>query len=344
MPDSLPSVQADRSAWRTVLARTFAGNGDRLRIWAKPAVAAAFIAVVVSFVDWRESLRLLSDLRSTPGLLAVLLLTVGLALSTLKWQVLLAVHAVRLPFLQLLRYYWIGSFFSNLLISTVGGDVVRLGLMYKHARLTTVAASIVVERASGLLILLCLAALGLSMRPEYYMTGGLLVALWLLVIGLSGALGLALFLGSRVGRWFCTVLESRRWVARPIYELRKMAQAIQYYQGQIKTITLTLVLSMLFYTEVILFDYAVILSIGGDIKFVEVVLIAPLIALVSLVPISVNALGIAEGAFVLFYTQAGLAPEEALAAAVLRRVLVVCYSLGGGVIWLRERPGSRCEP
>lgn len=66
-----------------------------MRIWAKPAVAAAFIAVVVSFVDWRESLRLLSDLRSTPGLLAVLLLTVGLALSTLKWQVLLAVHAVR---------------------------------------------------------------------------------------------------------------------------------------------------------------------------------------------------------------------------------------------------------
>jgi hypothetical protein len=84
--------------------------------------------------------------------------------------------------------------------------------------------------------------------------------------------------------------------------------------------------------------------VAGDISLLEVVFIAPLIILVSLVPISVNALGIAEGAFVLFYTQAGLAPEEALAAAVLRRVLTLGYSLGGGVIWLREKPGLRAVP
>jgi uncharacterized protein (TIRG00374 family) len=243
-----------------------------------------------------------------------------------------------------LQYYWIGSFFSNLLLSTVGGDVVRLGLMYKHARLTIVAASIVVERASGLLILLGLAALGLFMRPQYYTSGGLLATLWVLVAGLSGTLGLALFLGSRVGRWFRPVLEFHRWTARLIHELSKTAQAIEYYRGQVAPIALTLALSVLFYIEVILFDYVVILSVAGDISLLEVVFIAPLIILVSLVPISVNALGIAEGAFVLFYTQAGLAPEEALAAAVLRRVLVLGYSLGGGVIWLREKPGLRAVP
>ena len=344
MPDSSTSVGATRPARRSSLGRRLARASDRLRLWAKPAVAAGFIAVVVSFVDWRESLLLLGDLQPAPVLFAVGLLTVGLTLSTLKWKVLLAVHAVRLPFLRFLQYYWIGSFFSNLLLSTVGGDVVRLGLMCRHARITIVAASIIVERGSGLLILLCLAALGLFMRPQYFTTGGLLATLWVLVAGLSGTLGLALFLGSRVGRWFRPVLEFHRWTAHLIHELSKTAQAIEYYRGQVRPITLTLILSVLFYLEVILFDYAVIMSVGGDISLLEVMLIAPLITLVSLVPISVNALGIAEGAFVLFYTQAGLAPEEALAAAVLRRVLVLGYSLGGGVIWLREKPRLRAVP
>jgi uncharacterized protein (TIRG00374 family) len=344
MDESSSSVQAVRPARRTAFGKWLAQPGDQLRFWAKSAVAAGFIALVLSFVDWRESLLLLGNLWPAPVLFALVLVTLGLTLSTLKWQVLLAVHAVRLPFLRFLGYYWIGSFFSNLLLSTVGGDVVRLALMYKHARPTIVAATIVVERASGLLILLCLAALGLLMRPQYYMIGGLLPTLWLLVVGLSGVLGLALVLGSKVGRWIRSLLELHRFTARPVHELSKTAHAIEYYRGQIRPITLTFLLSILFYIEVILFDYSVILAVGGDIALVEVIFIAPLIALVSLVPISVNALGIAEGAFVLFYTQAGLGPEEALAAALLRRMLVVCYSLVGGVIWLRERPMLRPAP
>jgi hypothetical protein len=88
----------------------------------------------------------------------------------------------------------------------------------------------------------------------------------------------------------------------------------------------------------VLFQYCVIRSVGGDVSLLEVALITPLIAVVSFVPISINALGVAESAFVLFFSQAGLSPEEALAAAVLRRVLMTGYSLVGGVMWLREKP------
>jgi glycosyltransferase 2 family protein len=335
------SARAVRPTRLAALGRCLARAATQMRLWAKPAVAASLMIIVVSFVDWRESLLLLGNLRPAPMFLALLLLAIGLTLSTLKWQVLLAVHAVHLPFLRLLRYYWIGSFFSNFALSTIGGDVVRLLCMHKYARPTVVGASIVVERASGLTILVGLAAFGLWMRPEYYLAGGLWVTLWLLVAGLSGALGLALVLGSRVGRWLGMLMAFHRLVDPLIHALNKMALAVDHYRRHIKPVTLTLILSILFYAEVLLFDYSVILSVGGDITLLEVILIAPLIALVSLVPISVNAIGVAEGAFVLFYTQAGLTPEEALAAAVLRRMVVLCYSVVGGVIWLREKPRVR---
>jgi glycosyltransferase 2 family protein len=344
MHETSPSAQAVSPTRRTALGRFWARTGDQVRLWAKPTVAVSLIAIVVSFVDWRESLLLLGDLRLAPVLLALLLLAVGLSVSTLKWQVLLAVHAVHVSFMGLLKYYWIGAFFSNFALSTIGGDVVRLFCMNRHARPTIVGASIFVERASGLVILLALAAFGLSMRPQYYVAGGLLAPLWLLVAGLTVALGLALLLGSRVGAWLRTLPAFHELTGRLIHALHKMALAIEHYRQHSRPIIYTLILSALFYTEVVLFDYSVILSVGGNIMFLDVLFIAPLIALVSLVPISVNAIGIAEGAFVVFYTQAGLSPEEALAAAVLRRLLVLFYSLVGGVIWLREKPRLRSAP
>jgi glycosyltransferase 2 family protein len=341
MHETSSSARAVGPTRRAALGRRVARAADQVRLWAKPAVAVSLIAIVVSFVDWRESLLLLGNIRLAPILVALLLLATGLILSTFKWQVLLAVHAVHLPFLRLLSYYWIGSFFSNFALSTIGGDVVRLLCMNKYARPTIVGASIFVERASGLAILLGLAAFGLFMRPQYYIAGGLLATLWLLVAGLGGALGLAVVLGSKVGRWLRMLMAFHRLIDPLLHALNKMALAIDHYRRHAKPITLTFILSFLFYAEVLLFDYSLILSVGGDILLIEVICIAPLIALVSSVPISVNALGVAEGAFVLFYTQAGLTPEEALAAAVLRRVLVLCYSLVGGVIWLREKPRLR---
>ena len=341
MHETSSSARTVRSTRRTALGDFLTRISDQVRLWAKATVAAGLIAIVASFVDWRESLLLLANLRPAPVFLALLLLALGLTISTLKWQVLLAVHAVHLPYLRLLKYYWIGSFFSNFALSTVGGDVVRLFCMHRYVRPTIVGASIFVERASGLLILLCLAAFGLLMRPQYYMAGGLLASLWLLIAGLGGALGLTLVLGSRVGDWL-RILPA--FTGRLIHALSKIALAIEHYREHSRPIILTLLLSLLFYTEVVLFDYSVILAVGGDVLLLDVIFIAPLIALVSIVPISVNAIGVAEGAFVLFFTQAGLRPEEALAAAVLRRMLVSCYSLIGGVIWLREKPRLRSAP
>jgi glycosyltransferase 2 family protein len=62
------------------------------------------------------------------------------------------------------------------------------------------------------------------------------------------------------------------------------------------------------------------------------------VVLASALPVSINGLGITESAFVLLYAQVGLAPEVALAAAVLRRLVVVSMSLVGAVLWLLHHP------
>lgn len=330
-----------RVARRGVIRSWLAKPGGRVLFWMKLAVAVILIGVLLSFVDWRKSLDLLGDVKLLPTFWAAVLLAAGVLLSTLKWRVLLTAHAICLPFLRLLRYYWMGSFFSNFLPSNVGGDVVRLTLMYKEGSLAVIGASILVERLTGLFVLLCFSVFGLTFLSNHLTEASVLLPMWLLILVMSGVLGAAVLLGGQVGRWLRAPLEPDRLVGRVVLALIKIAEALTYYRQQRKSIVVAILLSVAFYISMVLFQYSVILSIGVEISVLDVALIAPLIALVSFVPISINALGVAEGAFVLFFSQAGLSPEEALAAAVLRRVLMTGYSLIGGVIWLRQKPRMR---
>jgi uncharacterized protein (TIRG00374 family) len=132
-------------------------------------------------------------------------------------------------------------------------------------------------------------------------------------------------------------------VQKAVSKFGKLIDAINHYKDYGLTVASTLVLAVIFYGTAIMFQYFVIAAVGGDMPLREVMLVAPLIPLVSVIPVSLNALGLAEGAFVLFYTQAGLSPAEALAAALLRRVVLLLVSMTGGVFWLSGRERGKHE-
>ena len=66
---------------------------------------------------------------------------------------------IHLAYVAAAQLYWIGSFFSNFLPTGVGGDAVRLMLTLRTDGRGPVAASILVERLSGLFAALSACAL-----------------------------------------------------------------------------------------------------------------------------------------------------------------------------------------
>jgi len=68
-----------------------------------------------------------------------------------------------------------------------------------------------------------------------------------------------------------------------------------------------------------------------------------------MVPVSINGWGLMEGAFIVFFTRAGMTRPEALSLGFLYHVVAVVVSLAGGVLWLlmggrRAAPGEECRP
>jgi uncharacterized protein (TIRG00374 family) len=311
-----------------------------MKAWLKFVIGLLLIAGILYFVDWRKTANVLAATDATLSLLAIMVVSLNMFISTWKWQILLRSHGLIMSFHEELRAYWVGSFYSNYLPTNVGGDVVRMVMLRRLGRSAEVAASIVMERATGLVVLLILSAIGLTIRPVYFDVRGALFFLWFAIaVGIALVSALTVLSGS-LNKWLLAApfIKAIR-IQQLITKMGKLSSAIEHYRGDAPAVALSLLLSIPFYIVIMIFQFLLLLAVGADVTFLEVAAIAPIIPLVSLLPVSVNGLGVAEVAFILFYTQAGVLPEQALAAAVLRRVFNLIVSLVGGVYWVADRPG-----
>ena len=293
-------------------------------------------------IDWREAVTALGQ-ADRSLLVGALAASVGTVLiSARKWQVLLQHARIGMGYPMAAQLYWIGAFFSNFLPTGIGGDAVRLMMTPAPDGRGKVAASILVERLTGLLVMLCLSALGLLLLP-LELGGGLTLVLGLAgMIGLAAAVAAVLFMPLR----FVAVLallephlpEAARW---PVRHAHRVATGMIGRECSPAAICQAVLYSLPFYGAMMLAQYCMLRAVGADVGMLAVVLGAPLVALVTLLPITINGLFLAEGAFVIIYASTGIPAEVALAAAMLRRLVDLANSGLGSFLWLAWQIGPQ---
>lgn len=290
------------------------------------------IALLGWAVDWSRTGEILA--RSDVGLLAVALAinVLAIVISTLKWARLIRITCGPIAFWQLLRAYWIGTFFNNYLPSSVGGDVARVLTLGPVVSSSAAAASVVAERMTGVIALAVLSAICLLLQPP-----GRLHLTWSLWLLIGVVLGVSVLLctgGGRLIAFGTHLARSSRLFARVLSKLSNLANALGAYRRTPGEVTIAFVWSFAFYATLAVFQFTLLRAVGSTIGFAQAALVAPLIPLLSLLPVTANGLGIAEGAFVIFYTHLGVAPDQAFAAALLRRLVTIFIAVPGGLMWL----------
>jgi glycosyltransferase 2 family protein len=306
----------------------------------KATVAVAVILLLGFAVDWRNSVAHLLAAAPVWLALAVTANLAALLLSAWRWERLLQVLDPRLGFWPALKAYWVGSLFGNVLPSTVGGDVVRLALVRERAGLTNASASIAVERLTGLVMLLVAALVALVPPAAAAMLGQ---QRWWLLFSLAGVVAagilLLVFAPQRLAAgkrgWPRRHLARFPQVIKLLNVAGAFARALLTYRRRPGALVVTLALSAFFYAMLAVFQWALLRAVGADIGLLEVSVAVPLVVLVNLLPISINGLGVTEGAFVLLYSRLGVPPEIALSAAILRRLVILAITSIGLVYWHR---------
>jgi glycosyltransferase 2 family protein len=307
----------------------------------KLAGAALLSVLLWMTIDWHEALTVVAH-ADRSLLIGAFCASVGTVLiSARKWQLLLQRARISVGFPAAAQLYWIGAFFSNFMPTGIGGDAVRLMMTPAPDGRSRVAATILIERLTGLLVMLGLSVIGLLILP---LDLGGPVPHFVTVAGVAAlavAVTLVLFMPAR----FLGLLEIVQpylpgFARTPFAFAHRVAVSVLGRDCSATAVWGALLYSLPFYGAMMLAQYCMLRAAGADVGMLAVVLGAPLVALVTLLPITVNGLFLAEGAFVLIYASTGIPAEVALAAAILRRLVDLANSGLGSVLWLAWQLGS----
>lgn len=273
----------------------------------------------------------------------------AVALSGLKWGILLSAVGLRRPPLQLLSYQWMAEFFNNFLPAQVGGDVMRgYALAADTKRRADAAASILIDRFLGLLVFMLSAMVASLAMLTWWQTGvtGLsadrLVFTQLIALGSTGVsllllLLLAALLSRRLKRLAERILHRLPLSGRTVPIWQKLADAFNAYRhaypALLASAGLSFVIVVLTSVNIWLLTNAIV---PGGIGLAEVLAINPIIVFIALfVPFLPGGLGIRQGAFYSTFYLIGRNGDLGFAVGVLQQLIGLLVSLPGGYLWVR---------
>jgi len=325
------------------------------KIILKAVISLAFFSVLLSFVKGNELMAVFRDINWFYFVISFGVTIIMVAASCAKWKLILDLKDSSLRFGELLRIYFIGYFFSNILPSTVGGDVVR---SYYAGNLLAsqpyAAISVFVERFSGIFFLFLLVIFAPLCRIELYQNpyiylpaiAGLCFALITVWVAFSRApfaipdkLAHMLFsllrkiTGNSESSWTGrVVLKLERLYLKIIEILKKLQKELSIASGAIKNDKIFLrkliFWTLLFYGFTWINVYTAYRAFNVEVSFISICAIVPAIMLVAHIPVTLlGNLGYFESVFVFYFLLAGVGAPESLAMGLLLRLKML--SMGG---------------
>ncbi len=291
-----------------------AGNSTQKWLrWVGTLLSVGVLIYLLASQGWREIGQALAKLSLWRVSLALLLMFGSRLAVTLRWHVLLRSAGVCIPFSRSLRLTFSGLFASNVLPTTIGGDVFRLaGAVQTKLDAATITASLIADRLIGMAGMAMALPFGvpawLELRQEWFSWQRLTFA------------GLALGVTSPFNRIF----------ERMVCFLRETLQTLGIWRKRRRALIISLGwtwvhMLCLFGSLALLFE-----GLGEPLALWKIGGLWSLVYFVTLIPISINGYGLQEISLtVIFSTAGGISQAAGLTVALLIRLLTMLASLPG---------------
>ncbi|MFM8861604.1 MAG: lysylphosphatidylglycerol synthase transmembrane domain-containing protein [Acidimicrobiia bacterium] len=277
-------------------------------------------------VDWSEMFPQF-DRPTILWLLGAAALTfVTIVLAAVRWDAVLRTLRLRERLRWLVDLCFAGQFVSNVLPTTIGGDVLRVSrLSRRNGDTETSFASVALERLTGWMVLPLLTLFGLAINPGLRRLGRatVLASVIALLTLVALVVVLSVSLHPRLGGRFTSGDGWQRFIAaihRGTTELRHrpLAAAGILTTGIVYQVAQCLVALMI--AAALGFSW---LGLTALLAFYPAVLI------LQVLPVGIAGIGVREGAFVVFLVPLGVPAEKAVGLGLLLYVIGVVASLFG---------------
>ena len=312
-----------------------------LLLAAKVAVSVVLFAWLFRRVDWAAIGPALGHATPFWILAAAGLLFASHLLASYQWGRLLRAAGIELPFWKVVSYYHVGLFFNNFLPANVGGDLARtLDASRSGSSRATALSTVILDRLLGTVALGAIAVI--TTLPALGHFHLLVPYLGVLTFFAMAMVMLRAVLEPRVLAVLEKVL-SRVGLGRLSPALDELSGSLAAFRGQrpllLELFAVALGVQVMRIGVHVLFARALGLSVPAAYFF----LFVPLLAVIVSLPISLNGIGVREGAGILLFGLVGLDRSNAFALQFGTYLVAVGVSMLGGLVFLMRIPGRRAR-
>lgn len=288
-------------------------------------LAMALFILLLSLLD-REQMAAVIRRASLSHIALILpLWPILLVISAWRWSAALRGYAICLPFGRVLRITWVSWFFSNFLPTGLGGDSYRFVALMKNGEIGKgrLLSSILIDRVVALLAILVFTIAFGALHLDRIAAHPVLLALYA---------GSGLCLVAAAGIWTGAsrlTFDPNRGM-RAMRAGKRMITAVLALPGPV--VIAATAISAAFLLVSVFSLYLGFAAFHASVPFSLLLFLVPLVTLSELIPLSMNAIGVREGAAVYIFSLFGVDAEITLAAYILIRILFTLASATGGIV------------
>jgi len=263
-------------------------------------------------------------------------------LGVVRWRMVLAAQGFELSLGRATRISLVAQFFNSFLLGSTGGDLFKAYYAARetHHKKTEAVTTVFVDRLIGLWAMLLFA--GVMMMPNLHMLrqNRELAASALLILAMLVAVSIILILAfwGGVSKRFPRARHALRQLPKGELLERSLDSCRQFGKEKaflVKAVVLSLILNIFMVLQISVLGGGLDLNI----PFTALLVIVPIVACISALPITPNGLGVREGLFVFMLGVVAVAKTAALSVSLLASAEGLFWSLIGGVVYmgLREK-------
>jgi len=295
-------------------------------------LAAVF---VVSRANFPEIGRALRSAKWGWLVLSFSLHAFGLFFSAYRWQILAEAQGDDIPLGFLAKSYIIGKFFNTFLPTSFGGDVVRIwdGSKYSSSVVKS-SAIVVVERMTGVIVLFFFALFASLGRLE--MAGHVPFIGAAMALGLAGLAATVVFFLPAAGRALRRG-PAHGFIRKAFDKVLLFRESILAYRHHRGPFLRAMVLAVLLQLNVIVYFILIGKALDLPIPAFDYFIFIPLVLLVQMLPVTINGLGVREGAYVAIFAYYGLSSSTALSYSFIDLAYGLIIGAIGALLYLTRK-------
>ncbi|CAI6149472.1 MAG: hypothetical protein SPLUMA2_SPLUMAMAG2_01565 [uncultured Sulfurimonas sp.] len=281
-------------------------------------------------IDFVEFSKIIFNSHGGWILVALLMQLTSTYLAAYRWFKIsqLLVFKEKLSFY--VQSYFKGTFFNQVLPSSIGGDTVRIiDLTRKEYEKKEAFYGVFVDRVVGLVGLLLLNLLATLI---FFGTFDNDFSLLIIGITLSGILGFALLFQLHRLTFLADIKFLNLFV-------RLANRLNSLYASRILLIK-HISISVIVHLFSVLTMYGLSLALGLDLNFQTLLIAVPPVFLLTIIPISLAGWGVREGAMIGIFMLIGADQTKVLAMSILYGLLLILSAAPGAYFWIKSKKAT----